>query len=444
MPRSPWQRTALALGVAGALLFPLPVLGGAAAARAAAARGQLTWGAGADARAPDRAVEVTAPRDSHLPQGTGLYVVACPARRACLAGGNYENRGGEVEAMVASQARGRWLPARPLALPANAARQPYAQVKGIACAGARFCVAVGDYVHGPGRTMGAFLATWSHGTWRRAFTPRLPADAAARPWSRLAAVACTAGGFCEAVGSYTDRAGHVQGMALAKLPGLAWGRAVQIAPPLHAAAHPDVLLTGVSCTGPGSCVAVGSYRIGPVAARAMGVAESHGIWGRAAGIPAPPGAVPSTFTGITSVSCAPRGPCLGVGDYAVSPSRDRAMTVTEARGRFGPAVPVTAVPRRAGRAPSTALSAVACPAARRCVAVGVGTDAAGHYVAMSAVLAAGHWALAFVPAPRDAATGAGQQSSLFSVACPGRFSCVAVGYYNDDSGGYRAEASAIG
>ncbi len=58
---------------------------------------------------------------------------------------------------------------------------------------------------------------------------------------------------------------------------------------------------------------------------AMGAIESRGTWHRATEIAAPRGAIASTFTAITSISCLATGPCLGVGQYAVSATQSRAM-----------------------------------------------------------------------------------------------------------------------
>jgi hypothetical protein len=384
-----------------------------------------------------RAVQVSPPADSHQPQGTGLYTVICTGRGECLAGGNYEDSSGTVQPMVASQVQGTWVASTRLTLPANAARQPYAQVNGIACRAAGDCVAVGNYTYGHSYD-GAFIAVQANGGWGEAFTPALPADAASPRRARLDAVTCRPDGFCEAVGSYLDSADQIQLMAVAKPAGGPWGRATKITAPAGAAASPDAVLTSVSCIGPGSCVAVGHYNDGPTATRGLGAVETAGRWSRAAGIPAPRGSVASGFTGLSSVSCRPAGRCLAVGVYAVNSSQDRAMSVTESGGTFGTAVPVTAVPDGAAVNPSTAMSGVSCPPTGPCVAAGVATNAAGHYVATYATRAHGHWQVVFLTGPGNVSTGKDEQSSLFSVSCPTSDYCTSVGYYNDASGGYSA------
>jgi hypothetical protein len=111
---------------------------------------------------------------------------------------------------------------------------------------------------------------------------------------------------------------------------------------------------------------------------------------------------------------------------------------------FGKATAITAVPAGGATRPSTALSGVSCPRAGPCVATGVATSKAGHYLAMYATMEKGRWVAAFLTGPADVSRGKGQQSSLFSVSCAASGPCSAVGYYNDASGGYRAAAAALG
>ncbi|HEY1324303.1 MAG TPA: hypothetical protein VGF32_28860 [Streptosporangiaceae bacterium] len=392
------------------------------------------------APAPVRAHEVGPPSDTRLPQATGLYTTWCTGRGACLGGGNYADASGSVQPMVAAQAGGRWQHGTRLVLPANAGEQPYAQVNGVACRSAGNCVAVGNYTYDPQHNVGAFIASEASGGWAPAFTPQLPADAVSPPRARLAAVTCRPDGFCAAVGSYQAKTGQIQAMVVTKPAGQAWGRATEITPPASAIASPDAALTGIDCTGPGSCVAVGHYNDGPSATRGMGVVETGGSWGRATGIPAPRGSVASSFTGFSSVSCRPYGECLAVGVFAVDGTRDSAMSVTEFNGSFGTAAAITAVPAGAAARPSTALSGIACPRRGPCVAAGVATNAAGHYVAMYATRSHGRWAADFLTGPANVSVGKDEQSSLFSVSCGSRDFCTAVGYYNDTTGGYGAAA----
>lgn len=389
-----------------------------------------------------QALPVRPPASSRVAQSTELFTTSCVAAGSCTAGGNFGGAGQPLEPMVAVQSHGRWSRGIPLQLPANAAAQPYAQVSGLACHSAGNCVAVGNYQYGRSGSVQAFIAIESRGRWARAFTPRPPANAASPSSDQLQAVACTSTGSCDAVGTYQDSAGNAQTMAVAKPPSGPWGQATEIASPPNAAANPDALMTGIACTAPGSCVAVGNYSVSASQFAAMGAVEVRGAWHPATQIALPRGAIPGTFTSITSISCPTAAQCLGVGQYPVSATQSRAMAVTESQGRFGRAVPVTAVPPDSSLLPSTYLLGVSCRPSGLCLAVGGARNSAGHSVAMYMTRSAGRWRAAFLAAPRGATSGQRQLSVLYSVSCTGRSHCGAVGYYRDRLGTTRAEATA--
>src|SRR5215470_17060776 len=405
-----------ASAMVGALIFIIPAPPGPAGA---------PGGAGLDQH---QATAVRPPASTLVVASSGLSSIACTARGACIAGGNYQAAGRQIEPMVAAQFHGRWSRGTPIALPAGAASQPYAQVNGIACRSAGNCVAVGDFEYGRSRNLQAFIATESHGRWARAFTPRPPANAASPASAELEAVACTRDGSCTAVGSYQDSSGNAQTMVLAKPPSGPWRQATEISSPPNAAANPDAYMTGISCSGPGTCVAVGNYSVSPTQFEAMGAVESRGAWHRAAEIAAPRGAIASTFTAITSISCLTAGPCLGAGQYAVSATQSRAMVVTESKGRFGRAMAITALPPGASALPSSYLLGISCSPSGACFAVGGGRNSAGHSVAMYLVRSGGRWRASFLTAPDGATAGQRELSALSAVSCTGKahWRCSAV------------------
>jgi hypothetical protein len=426
--RAYWFRAA-ASGAVGALIFVLPTVNAPVGSRTH------------DGLAGDRATEIMPPASTHISPSTGLYATACTSPGSCVAGGDYQDGTKPVEPVVATQSRGHWSPGIRLVLPSNAARQPYSEVNGIACVSAGNCVAVGDYQYGTSNGLQAFIATESHGVWGAAVAPRLPSNSASPASAQLGAVTCIRSGFCEAAGSYQDSSGNVQTMALTRLANGVWRQAAEVASPAGAAGNPDAFMTGIACTGPGSCVAVGNYSLSPSRFAAMGAIESRGNWHRATQIATPRNAIPSTFTAISSISCPSAGSCLGVGEYAVSPTQSRAMSVIESNGRFGRAVEITAVPPGASAHPSTYLLGVSCVSTSSCRAVGGGRNAVGHSVALDMSLSRGHWQAAFLPPPPQAGTGSHELSALYSVSCTGRDECTAVGYYHDLTGTLRAEAT---
>ena len=416
----------VAVSAVGALIFLIPAAPGAAPAP----------------RAGDhRATTIQPPASTRVMPSDGLFATACVATGSCTAGGSFGGTGRPLEPMVAAQVHGRWSRGVPLLLPTNAAAQPYAQVSGLACHSAGNCVAVGDYQYGRSGNPQAFIAMESHGRWARAFAPRLPANAASPASADLGAVTCTSDGSCEAAGSYQDSGGNVQTMALAKPPSGPWGQATEIASPPNAAGNPDAMMTGIACTARGSCVAVGSYSVSASQYAGMGAVEVRGAWHQAAQIALPRGAIRSTFTAITSVSCPTATQCLGVGQYAVSATQSRAMAVIESKGRFADAAPITAVPRGSSVLPSTYLLGVSCWPSGLCLAVGGGRNSSGHSVAMYMNRSAGHWGAAFLAPPPGGTSGPRQLSVLYAVSCLGQFRCNAVGYYHDRFGVAHAQAA---
>jgi hypothetical protein len=424
-----YKVSAPASAVVGALMFIVPAPPGAAGALS---------DAGLDHH---QATTVLPPASTRVLASASLSSVACTAHGMCTAGGNYQGTRRQIEPMVATQSHGRWSPGIPLTLPAGAAAQPYAQVNGIACRSAGNCVAVGDFEYGRAKGLQAFIATESGGRWARAFTPRLPANAASPASAQLEAVACTRDGACAAVGGYLDSSGNAQTMVLAKPPAGPWRQATEIASPPNAAANPDAFMTGIACSGPGVCVAVGNYSVSPTQFEAMGAVELRGVWHRATEIAAPRGAIAGTFTAITSISCLAAGPCVGAGQYPVSATQSRAMVVTESKGRFGRAMAITAVPPGASARPSSYLLGISCRPSGTCFAVGGGRDRAGHSVAMYLVRSGGRWRASFLTAPNGATASQRELSALSAVSCTGKAHCSAVGYYHDQRGVNHAEAA---
>ena len=118
------------------------------------------------------------------------------------------------------------------------------------------------------------------------------------------------------------------------------------------------------------------------------------------------------------------------------------LCVAESNGRFGRAVPITAIPRGSSVLPSTYLLGVSCRPSGLCLAVGGGRNSSGHSLAMYMIRSAGHWHAAFPAPPHGGTAGPRQLSVLYSVSCTSSFHCGAVGYYHDRLGVTHAEAAA--
>ena len=335
----------------------------------AAGRG-ATWG---------RATGVLAPTGAAADPLAALVGVACPAVASCTAVGGYTDATGSGEAMTAAERGGTWSQAVAVLPPANAASDPAAALTAVSCPAPGRCVGVGGYTTGAGDPE-AMVAVGNGGTWSRATEVQPPANAAANPGAWLRGVACTAVGSCVGVGSYTTGSGDVESMASVETAGT-WGRATAVAPPPGAAANPRAVLDGVACAAPGECVAVGSLTDVAGHGQAMAVAEIAGRWARGVEIPQPTDARVDPTASLDGVSCGSLTTCVGVGSYVDRSGRTRAMAAAASGGRWARAVGL-APPPASSADPGAVLQGVACGAGGRCVGVGAYADASGSGQAM--------------------------------------------------------------
>ena len=417
------RRASLGVLLPIATLSLITAAGGAELAAPAAASAAT---ARAASQSFGRATEISLPADAAAEPGSGLYGVACAARGDCTAGRAYRDTSGDNQAVVVTQTRGKWARAVKVGLPSNAAEQPYAEVNGVACTSAGNCVAVGYYYTVAGFDQG-FIVTQVHGKWAQAVQARSPANASAAG-AGLQDVTCTGAGSCEAVGDYTDGRGHDQGMAVTENRGH-WGQARELVMPSNAAANPGVFLTGISCSKAGNCVAVGSYDNDATNAFfyvAVGVVESGGTWRRATQLKLPRNAAAHDST-LDSVACSTAGHCLGAGSYDLAHSAYEALADTESNGSWSRSAAVAAKPRHAT---NTVLDGIGCATARLCFGVG-GYQSSSDYLALLLTWSNGRWGhAAGVGLPANADTSH-PQSFFYQVSCASDGYCAAVGYYYD-------------
>ncbi|MGE5134726.1 MAG: hypothetical protein ACM32E_17705 [Gemmatimonadota bacterium] len=181
-------------------------------------------------------------------KGTDLFAISCPSTTVCFAAGQYENAASAWRPDILRWSAGKWAPVA-VPLPAGAAANPQAILRGIACPSATRCVAAGSYYDSRGHQQGVLLS-WSGTKWTAA-KPPLPANAGSYPGPDLFAVACPGTSKCTAVGTYrtaTKWAGLIltwsgKGWTAGSAP----GRAYQ--------------LVSISCPAVTDCVAVDSGRL---------------------------------------------------------------------------------------------------------------------------------------------------------------------------------------
>ena len=184
----------------------------------------------------------------------------------------------------------------------------------------------------------------------------------------------------------------------------------------------DSRLRAVSCSGPGSCVAVGSasYPSGQQVHQNLLVERLSGGGWTVVSTAAISGAVSSALSG---VSCPVAGFCVAIG-YVHFANRPTGLLAETWNGTSWsdtvlPAPPGGTLPR---------VAAVSCAAEGACVAVGRYLNKAGAYRLLAERLTGSTWTVLATPTPPHAG-----DSEFTAVDCPTTTLCEAVGNvaYND-------------
>lgn len=325
-----------------------------------------------------------------------------------------------------------WSAASELTQPVNAPSSAPAGNSGVSCVSAGNCVAVGWYYPASGVSE-PMAATETDAGWGQASELTVPANAVATSgqWAAMAGVSCPSSGNCVAVGGYEDSNGFGQAMVASQTDGT-WGQASEVSlPPDANTTTYGAGLYAVSCTSPGSCIAVGDYQNSSNEFEPMVVTETDGIWGQATGLTLPADAATAQqAAGLRGVSCASAGNCTAVGDYTDSSSEVEPMVVAESDGSWGNAAPIA--PPLNGE--TGALYAVDCTGAEDCAAAGYDgppNHASGLMVATETV---GVWGQASQLALPSNLNAASQVGDYGGISCTSAGNCVMVGQYEDSSG----------
>jgi hypothetical protein len=173
--------------------------------------------------------------------GSWGAVVSCPAAGNCTAIGGYEPARLDWLVWVADEVNGSWGSAQQLAAPATTLRATAL----LSCATPGNCAVEGNY--DDAGLPHAFVANDVNGAWQ----PSRDVPGLSGVESGADAISCAAPGDCAATGSY-QVSGRNQEYATDEVNGI-WGTAGAI--PGVPAAAPEI--TGLSCTAPGYCTAVG-------------------------------------------------------------------------------------------------------------------------------------------------------------------------------------------
>jgi hypothetical protein len=383
----------------------------------------------------ERAVEVTMPAGAASDPKVEFTALSCPSAGNCTAAGEYRDSTGNEQGFLLTESAGAWGNSMEAPLPANASSKPEVRLERLSCPSAGNCTVVGNYFDGAGGRRG-FLVSETASTWEAALEPSLPANAASNPENRMRGISCASAGNCTAVGSYEDNAGNDEGFLWTETAGT-WGPGVEATLPANAGSSSE--LRQISCPSAESCTAVGEYTNSSDDTEGLMLSETSGTWGTGVEAIMPAGARSEPDANVHEVQCPSAGNCTAFGNYVASNSEEvDGVFVTETAGVWGAGVKR---PLPANAEPQLVVEgSLSCPSAGNCGYVGNYKVGAGGFISRALLLTEndGTWGPGINAALPANVTG-DPGAFLSSVSCTARGSCTAVGSYNSYTGGNTVE-----
>ena len=396
--------------------------------------GGLLSGAGASVRATQRAAIIPLPPDASTSGVAYIHSIACSSSDSCAVAGDYSTSGGPG-GLLPLKSQAGW--STNSVSPPAAGSPPRSLFDSVACPSAGNCTAVGSYVTSQGARQGVFV-TQSGGLWGQGTEVSPPADA--KQIGSFNSVACPGAGECVAVGDYENSSGDNQALIATSSAG---GPVTGLEAPLPqdaAAATSNAGFAGsqlnaVSCPSASTCVAVGTYYDNHGVLQGLLLRESGSGW-TATRAPLPAGAenpADPNYFDLTAVACPAADNCSAVGYYPGASSSQQGVLLTLANGTWSNQQ--LSLPSDAAQNPGVQLASVACVSSGNCTAAGSYTDSSGVGHALIVTEKDGAWSRGTAPAlPADAAPN--QSSAIAAVACVSSSGdCTAVGSYANSSGG---------
>lgn len=281
-----------------------------------------------------------------------LRGVSCAAADACVAVGRYRSSEDEAVRPLAERWDGSEWTTMALPLPGGAAA---AQLEAVSCPSATECNAVGNSRSALGVDETLALH-WDGAQWTIQSTPN-PVGAVG---SKLLGVSCSSIEACVAVGA-SEAAGGSESTLAERWDGSEWKAQIAPNPGSSSVARFD----DVSCPSSTTCAAVGYFKSGPTL---VTLAERwDGSKWAVQETPTPEGE-----GNLYGVSCASSTACTAVGTYYVKPEPDHGWQSLIERWSGGSwsVLGVAGLPVPEGWWHESPLNAVSCPQAEACTAVG--------------------------------------------------------------------------
>jgi hypothetical protein len=208
--------------------------------------------------------------------------------------------------------------------------------------------------------------------------------------------------------------------------------------PANASATRQDVEVHVACPSAGNCSAVGSYIDSSDNTEGLLLTETAGHW--APGVEAVPPGNPSTtpastsqYVSISALSCPSAGNCSAVGSYIDNSGNTEGLLLNETAGQWASGV-AAALPADAAANPLVSLNDVSCTSVGNCSAVGSYNSGVGIFPGLLLTETAGTWATGVEAVLPANARATYQAPDLRSVSCGSAGNCSAVGDYYDAAG----------
>ncbi len=268
------------------------------------------------------------------------------------------------------------------------------------------------------------LAAETAGVWQLPIYLAMPSDS----WNGngqgvVTALTCTSPGNCIAVGTYESNVSRMKAFVAIESSG-AWAPAVTLA-----ITDFDFQPASISCPSVNLCVMVGTRtQIVTQALSPVVGTLSAGTWSFVS--PSAIG-VNAHRLSLTSVTCISIGNCMIVGNYQSTVSSAtgyKFASIAEAHGRLGAIKFIPTIAGWSGYAAGSQVLSIACPLSTWCEAVGSVYEA-GQSIRQAFTV---HMSLSGWLRPKIVTrpVGAKGDDQLSSISCPTVGNCLAGGYFN--------------
>ena len=348
-----------------------------------------------------------------VPSSAVTVPLSCSSSTACTAvAAYYPFPSSDSDVLLAVRWNGRGWSREVMADPTGSVT---ALVGGISCPSGSSCLAVGGFTSGDHPTRYVPLVErWNGTAWS---VERVPAPAGVGLSSRLTGVSCTSPTACTAVGESASPDGTTP--LVERWNGTTWS--------IERATGGSLI--SVSCTSRVDCTAVG--RAGN---ETLGEGWNGSRWSIEPNPHPRPFGGPGGDNELGSVYCASRDACMAVGDSGWG-SGFNSVRVTLAEHWNGSDWSVQPTP---SPIQLDELNSVSCSSVGSCIAVGYYTNRAGDAtLPLVERWHGGRWSV--VPTPRSLSAGKSADPTLLAVGCFANGNCLAIG--DAEGGPFAAEFS---